>query len=248
MTAPEWQRFFDGHAPSYLQNSFTRNTIAEADFLVELLDLPPGSAILDMGCGAGRHSVELARRGYRLTGVDLSAGMLAEAHKAAAAAGVEVEWIQADATRFQAGRYFDTAICLCEGAFGLLSSGDDPAEHDRAILANIYAALRFEAPFVLTALNGLRAIRQHSQEDVRAGRFDPLTLVASSTMEWDGPAGHQSVAIRERLYLPQELAAMFAQTGFTVEHIWGGTAGQWGRRPVELDEMEVMVVGRKATF
>jgi SAM-dependent methyltransferase len=245
---PEWQRFFDGHAPHYMENSFTSNTVAEVDFLLELFGLPAGSAILDMGCGAGRHSIELARRGYRMTGVDLSSGMLAQAAQSATAAGVAVEWIQADATRFRAGRFYDAAICLCEGAFGLLSGDDDPSEHDRAILANIYAALRFEAPFVLTALNGLAAIRRVSQVDIEAGRFDPLTLVETSTIEWDSAEGKQSVVVRERRYLPQELAAMFHQAGFTVEHIWGGTAGNWGRRPVDLDEIEVMLVGRKASF
>ena len=95
-----------------MENSFTKNTVAEVDFLLEELNLPSGSSILDIGCGTGRHSVELARRGYQVTGVDISFRMLAEAEKAAKEVGVEVEFIHADATRFSSEKLFDAAICL----------------------------------------------------------------------------------------------------------------------------------------
>ena len=77
----DWEKFFDGHAPVYMDNCFTKNTVNEVDFLVEELRLKPGATILDVGCGTGRHAIELARRGYMVTGVDLSSGMLAEAKK-----------------------------------------------------------------------------------------------------------------------------------------------------------------------
>lgn len=240
-----WQTFFDSHAAEYLNNEFTRNTAAEVDFLVELLALPPGSAILDLGCGVGRHSVALAQRGYALTGVDLSAGMLAEARRAAEQAKVSVEWIQADATRFQAGRPFDAALCLCEGAFGLLTPDEDPGAHDRAILQALHAALRPGGRLVLTALNGLRAIRQYTQADVDAGRFDPLHLMETSSLELDTPQGPKTVAVREQYWLPRELMQLCQSAGLEVEHLWGGTAGNWGRRPLALDEMEMMLVARR---
>lgn len=74
-----WEDFFDAHAPIYMDNVFTKNTLAEVDFLTEELALPPGGSILDVGCGTGRHSIELARRGYCVTGLDLSREMLAQA-------------------------------------------------------------------------------------------------------------------------------------------------------------------------
>lgn len=242
----EWEEFFDGHAPVYMDNSFTKNTLEEVDFVLEELGLPPGSRILDVGCGTGRHAVELARRGYQVTGVDISAGMLAEAEKAAREADVEVEWIRADATQFTSDKLFDAAICLCEGAFSLLGGEDDPIEHDLAILRHIHAALKPGARFILTTLNGCRLIRQATQEDVESGRFDPLTMVEAYTVEWDTPQGKKSRQVRERSYVPAELAVLLRQAGFEVEHIWGGTAGNWDRREVLLDEMEIMVVGRKA--
>ena len=242
----EWEEFFDGHAPVYMDNSFTKNTVEEVDFVLEELSLPPGSHILDVGCGTGRHAVELARRRYQVTGVDISSGMLAEAEKAAREADVEVTLIHADATRFKSDKLFDAAICLCEGAFSLLGSQDDPIEHDLAILRNVHAALKPGARFILTALNACRMIRQATQEDVDNGRFDPATMVEVCTMEYDTPEGKKIMLVRERSYVPTELVMLFRQAGFEVEHIWGGTAGNWGRRKIHLDEMEVMVVASVA--
>lgn len=158
----EWEEFFDQHAPAYLENIFTKNTLAEVVFLIEELNLPRGSSILDVGCGTGRHSIELAKRGYRMTGVDLSSGMLAEAKKNAAKAGVEVEWIKSNATRFELKKLFDAALCLCEGAFGLLGASDDPMEHQLSILRNINRALKPEAKAIFTVLNGMTMIRKYS--------------------------------------------------------------------------------------
>ena len=89
-------------------------------------------------------------------------------------------------------------------------------------------------------------LRQFSQKDVASGQFDPLTMIETSEMEYDTPEGQKSVLLRERGYVPTELVALFRLAGFEVGHIGGGTAGNWGRRPVDLDEMEVMVIARKA--
>ncbi len=241
----EWAEFFDGHAPAYMSNPFTRGTIKEIDFLTEELSLSPKSRILDIGCGTGRHSIELARRGYQITGVDISSGMLTEAKRAAEEAGVLVEWVHSDATKFRSKKLFDAAICLCEGAFALLTVDDDPAAHDLAILRNINASLKRRGRFILTTPNGFAKIRKHDQKDVENGTFDSLTLVETFTVEWDTPQGKRSVLVRERGYLPQQFAAILSETGFTVESIWGGTAGNWARRRIELDEIEIMVIATK---
>jgi 2-polyprenyl-3-methyl-5-hydroxy-6-metoxy-1,4-benzoquinol methylase len=79
--ANEWEAFFDGHAPYYREEPFTRNTATGIEFLVIELKLVDGESILDVGCGIGRHALPLAQRGYRVTGVDISQGTLAQARK-----------------------------------------------------------------------------------------------------------------------------------------------------------------------
>ncbi|MCX6371694.1 MAG: class I SAM-dependent methyltransferase, partial [Actinobacteria bacterium] len=217
MTDSVWREFFDSYAPQYMNEVFTADSVREVEFLVEVLGLPTGATILDVGCGTGRHAVEFARRGYVVTGLDLSAGMLAEAAKAAEEASVEIELVQADATAFSLERGFDAAVCLCEGAFTLVGA-DDPFDHDLAILRNVLAALTPGAPFVLTASNGMRLIRSATPEQVAAGRFDPLSLSESYDMEWETPEGPRSVPVRERGYVPSELRLLCRMAGFEVEH------------------------------
>ncbi|MBM4037326.1 MAG: methyltransferase domain-containing protein [Planctomycetes bacterium] len=240
-----WEEFFDAHAPVYDENVFTKNTVAEVEFLIEELGISPGASILDVGCGTGRHAIELARRGYAVTGLDLSAEMLARAAEAARSAGVRVEWVRADATSFSFPAKFDAALCLCEGAFGLLGQQDDPIEQPLAILRNIAHALKPGAKALFTVLNGAAMLRKHQNSHFAEGRFDPLTMVVS----WEVPprAGLPPVPVRERGFLPTELILLFRVAGLTVLNLWGGTAGNWGRRPLDLDEIEIMLVACKAS-
>jgi len=163
------------------------------------------------------------------------------------AEGLEVEWIRADAAEFVSSRTYDGAYCLCEGAFGLLSSRDHPLGHDRAILAGVHAALRPGGRLLLNCLNGMRQLRAYSPEVVAAGRFDPVNLTECGDMEFDTPEGRRAVPVRERGYVPTELRLLMTVAGFEVEALWGGTAGLPFRRAPELDEMELMVLGVKGS-
>ena len=227
MTDDVWREFFDSFAPQYMNEVFTTDSVREVAFLTELLELPEGAAILDIGCGTGRHAVELARAGYAVTGIDLSSGMLREAGAAAERAGVELELVQADATSFDLGREFDAAVCLCEGSFGLLGS-DDAFEHDAAVLRRAFAALRPGAPFVLTLLNGMRMIRDATPEQVERGAFDPATLteILRDGVAGGGRSAHPAVP-RARLRAERGRAAL-SRCGLRRRARLGRHGGQLG--------------------
>lgn len=240
-----WYELFQRHASFYDQNPHTGNTEAEVDFMLEVFELPEGAAILDIGCGTGRHAIELARRGYRVTAVDFSPAMLAEARKKAEAAGVTVFWVEADATQYRALNPHDAAICVCEGAIGLVPPSQEPVAHDMAILKNIAASIKPNAPFLLTFLNAYAKVRELKQEQVDDRQFDPATMVHIYSDELELPEGKMEIPIKERLFFPPEMAAMLYHAGFAVKNIWGGTAGEWAKRPIKLDEIEVMAFCRK---
>ena len=243
----DWKEFFGTHAPHYNRNPFTQHTKAEVDFILSLFKLPQNARILDIGCGTGRHSIEFAKRGYEVTGFDFTPEMLAEARNGSAHANVEVEWIEADATTFVASPPYDLAICLCEGAFNLVGPNADPISHDLSILRNAAASLKPEGHFVLNALNAFSLIRQLTDEAIEKHSFDPLTMIATYRDTWKLPEGDKEMFIRERLYIPAEVSALLYNAGFELLHLYGGTAGDWGRRALKLDEVEAMYVCRKRT-
>jgi len=243
MAKSQWAAFFDDHAPRYDENVFTKNTLAEVDFLIEALGLSRGDSILDIGCGTGRHAVELASRGFDVTGLDISSGMLAEARKRASSAGVEVAWVHADARRFAFRRGFDAVVCLCEGAFGLLTDADDPIGQPLAILRNAAGSMKTGARALFTVLNAMRMIRRAKGEGAEDAEFDPIALAERT--DCLPPGSSRKYSLFERGFVPTELVLLFGTAGLEVLEIWGGTAGNWGRRPIDPDEYEIMVLAHK---
>src|ERR1700736_6730532 len=109
----EWWRSWFG--PGYLalyDDYLAERTPVEIDRLEALLALRPPLRILDLPCGQGRHAIELARRGYDVTGVDLSPYMLGVAKARAAAGGVRVRWWLGDMRQPIAGETFGLVINL----------------------------------------------------------------------------------------------------------------------------------------
>jgi 2-polyprenyl-3-methyl-5-hydroxy-6-metoxy-1,4-benzoquinol methylase len=243
----DWKPFFEAIGPeNYLRESFTQNTAAEVTFLIDALSLAPGMRVLDVGCGPGRHTLEMARRGLSVTGVDFTERFIAYARAQADAEGLadRAEFVLADARDFVRPGAFDAAVCLCEGAFALLQADEDNVR----VLRHIAASLKVGAPFLLTTLNGYRSIRQAGRENAGTS-LDPLTMVETTTPAGIGgpeakglPAAYE---LAGRHYIVPELVKMHREAGLTVEHVWGGTAGNWGRRPLDWDEIEVMLLSRK---
>lgn len=119
---PWYKELFEDYAQTYDREVFTQGTLQECDFIEREIGGDKSRKILDVGCGTGRHDIELARRGYRVTGIDLSESQLAHARAKAREAGVEASFIQADARELAFREEFDVALMICEGAFPLMET------------------------------------------------------------------------------------------------------------------------------
>src|SRR5438309_10412659 len=120
------------------------NAATEVDHLTKLLTLQPPAKVLDLCCGLGRHSLELARRGFDVTGVDSTGVYLRRAQKQAQAENLNVEFVQEDMRQFCRPETFDITLNLFT-SFGYFES---PAE-DRRVLVNVHKSLKSGGRLVL---------------------------------------------------------------------------------------------------
>src|SRR5674536_100081 len=119
-----YEELFENSAKSYDQQPFVKGTHGEVDFIEEELGFNRSATILDLGCGTGRHAIELAKRGYTVTDVDLSASQLDLAREKAVAANVTVQFVEADARHLNYSGQFDAVIIVCEGEFPLMETDE----------------------------------------------------------------------------------------------------------------------------
>lgn len=222
---------------NYLNYGFTRGTEQEVDFLLEVMHLQPGQTVLDVGCGPGRHSLALARRGIRVTGIDITPRFIELAKEKATQENLPASFFVQDARALSFDNQFDGVICLCEGAFGLVGS----LENHRRVLRGIRRALRPGGLFVLTALHALAVARQVQDQNA----FDPYTSTSVSREPATSPNGEtREVTFYTTAFTYRELLLLCQEAGFEVLHAYGCIAGQFGRKPLGLDDFEIMVVAR----
>lgn len=223
---------------NYLEYVFTKGTEQEVGFLVKALNIPKKSRILDIGCGPGRHSLELARHGYHAVGVDISAEFIKYASQVAENEKLQAHFLVADARELHFKQEFDGAICLCEGAFGLVGDIDD----HRNVLKNVYHALRPNSLFVLTVINALHVARNVTADS----EFDIYTCTKVDEETIKSPEGNtKDVKLYTTAFTYRELKMLLESAGFEVEAAYGCTAGDFSAKPLSLNDIEIMMIARR---
>lgn len=219
---------------AYLRYSFTKGTIQEIDYLVDALELRPGTRVLDVGCGPGRHAVELARRGVVTHGIDISQSFIdiANSHAAPLATFQRLD------ARFMAfDGEFDAVICLCQGAFGLMTADGD----DQRVLSGIAAALAPGGRLALSAFNAYFAVRYHE-----AASFDAASGVSHERTEVKDPAGSPvEVDLWTGCYTPREMRLLLASVGLRVDAISSVEPGKYGSAPPSTESPEFLVLATR---
>ena len=223
---------------SYLNYSFTKGTKQEIDFLVEALPLVGGDRVIDIGCGPGRHCNELAIRGYKAFGIDISATFIEQA-SASAVEGASFRRLDARLLQDEIELHgkFDVAICLCQGAFGVMLDDSD----DLDVLRGAAAVLRPGGLLALSAFNSYFSIRHHTdaQFDVDRGVSHERTVLRN-------PAGEEmETDLWTGCYTPRELRMACSIVGLEVVRIYGVEPGKYGLIEPSVDLPEYLLVARK---
>jgi ubiquinone/menaquinone biosynthesis C-methylase UbiE len=227
-----WDAFFgDFYLRAYADDE--RDAQAEVDALAaaKLAGVEPGADVLDVPCGFGRHTLALARAGFRVVGVDRAQPLLDEARRRAGGA----RWPKLTRADYRelpfAEGSFDAALNLFT-SLGYL--GDD---EDVRVLAAIRRVLRPGAKLVIETMHRDRLIEVWSENDWRLmgeGRllleqrtFDPLTGVAQSTQTLiDGGGARETRTFSVRVYTATDLLRMLERAGYSDARAYGSLGGE----------------------
>jgi SAM-dependent methyltransferase len=231
---------------SYL---FPPERFAQAEEEVEqiiALTKPRGDHVLDLACGPGRHSVALAKYGYRVTGVDQSAFLLEKAKDEARLAGVDITWILDDMRHFREQDAFDLVINMYT-SFGYFERADD----DRQVLQNIFESLRVGGKVLLEMMGKERLAAIFLPSNVEVIDEDCLLVQrreiindwTRTRQEWilirNGKA--RSFALEHTIYSGRELRDRLLASGFAEVLLYGSLDGT----PYDRDAQRLVAVARK---
>lgn len=218
----------------------------EVSRIVDLLSIPAGASVVDLGCGRGRHAIPLSRRGYRVTGVDISEKMLRMARERASREKVSVEWVREDMREFLRPETFDACLSLFT-SFGYFAD-----EENEKVLRNAGKSLKRGGTLLLDLRNAQKGLAGEEDHEMRftvpAGelrlrvRFDRGTGRAHAEHELTRPDGIRILSRFDvRIYSEEELRAMIERSGMRVHAVHGSLNGAPFTRGAE----RMVVIARK---
>jgi len=249
-----YEELFENYGQKYDNENFTQGTIGECDFIEQEISFNKSVKILDVGCGTGRHSIELSKRGYQVTGIDLSDSQLVRAREKAEKQGQNIDFLKHDARNLPFENEFDLVIMLCEGAFPLMETD----EMNYEILKNAAKSLKGHGKIIFTTLNGLFPL-YHSVEEFcastseegnatyRSNTFDLMTFRDHNITEVEDDDGNKKeLECNERYYVPSEISWLLKTLGYTKMGIFGAKLGAFSRNDkLTTEDFEMLVVAEK---
>ena len=244
-----YEQLFENYANGYEQEPYIKGTKGETDFIEEELNFDKSKSVLDIGCGTGRHSIELSKRGYDVTGIDFSAAQLIKARQNSIKENVSINFVRTDARYLYLKKRFDLVIMVCEGAFPLMETD----EMNYSILKNAASALSLNGKMIFTTLNGLFPlfhsvrdfINKHYENDIsKINSFDLMTFRDYSEFEFTDDSGNKKILhCNERYYVPSEITWLLKSLGFSKIKILGAESGNWKRnKELTTGDFEMLVV------
>lgn len=250
-----YQAFFENYGNTYEKEPYTKGTKGECDFIEKEVGYKKGIKILDIGCGTGRHAIELATRGYQVNGVDLSDSMLQKARQNAKQQRAQVIFEKHDARALPYTSEFDLAIMFCGGAFPLMETD----EMNYRILENASKALKPKnSKLIFSTLNGLFPLfhsvkdfinskKTDTSSEMSTTTFDLMTFRQQSAISFVDDDGQQKeLQCNERYYVPSEIHWMLNLLGFANINIFGAKLGAFSREdPLTTEDFEMLVVAEK---
>lgn len=257
----------DHMGSAYLRYSFTKGTENEVDAILALarrawsldgsqVESPSieGLRVLDLGCGPGRHSLALARRGCQVLGVDIAERFIDVAVEAASAEGLaQCRFQRADAANLvvdhpELTASFDLVISLCQGAFGVSggpASPQSPAtiELDEPILRTMARAVRPGGLVVVSAFSAYFQVRHRDEgED-----FDADSGVNHEHTEvLDGEGRAIPAELWTTCYTPRELRLLARTVGLRPLAVHGVSPGRYGARSPSPEDHEFLLIARRS--
>ncbi|HNX90231.1 MAG TPA: class I SAM-dependent methyltransferase [Candidatus Omnitrophota bacterium] len=249
-----YEELFENYGKKYDNESYVHGTTGECDFLEKEIGNDKSLKILDIGCGTGRHSIELTRRGYRVTGVDLSESQLKRAKEKAKELDLNICFQEQDARNLPFEGEFDLAIMLCEGGFSLMETDEMNFE----ILKNATKALKDKGKFIFTTLNGLfplfHSVKEFYESSAKEGNseckdcsFDLMTFRDHNTVVFEDDAGiKKALTCNERYYVPSEITWLLKTLGYKKIDIFGAKLGAYSRNDkLTTEDFEMLVIASK---
>jgi 2-polyprenyl-3-methyl-5-hydroxy-6-metoxy-1,4-benzoquinol methylase len=249
-----YEELFENYGVKYDNEVYTQGTIGECDFIEKELGYNKAAKILDIGCGTGRHSIELARRGYSIVGIDLSESQLKRAREKAAEQKLKIDFQQHDARKLPFSHKFDLAIMLCEGSFPLMETD----EMNYQILENAAKALKPGGKLIFTTLNGLfplfHSVKEFLDSQAKEGNaksdknsFDLMTFRDINTTVFEDDLGNKKELLcNERYYVPSEITWLLKTLKFKTIDIYGSKLGAFSRNDkLTTEDFEMLVIAEK---